>query len=120
MFQALTTRVRTLRGAAQTQRFQMSTTTLGTADRAIGKVRQIPLVGLFWIPAERFVEWRLDAWTDPRIEGFADLNAKKTIAAVKELDDRYALLAARLREAETKNRKTVLGAIDDQLQKLAA
>lgn len=120
MFQALTHRVRTLHGTAQQQRFVLSTTTLGTADRAIDKVRQIPVVGLFWRPAERFVEWRLAAWTDPKIDGFAELNARKTIAAVKELDDRYALLAARLREAETKNRKTVLAAIDDRLTRLTA
>ncbi len=120
MFDTLTNRVRTLRDTAVTRHFQMSTATLGTADKAIDRVRQIPVVGLFWRPAERFVEWRLDAWTDPKIDGFTELNARNTIAAVKELDDRYALLAARLREAETKNRKTVLAAIDDRLERLAA
>lgn len=120
MFQILTQRVRTLRGTAQTRRFHVSTTTLDTADKAIDRVRQIPVVGLFWIPAERFVEWRLDAWTDPKIEDFESLNAKKTIAAVKDLDDRYALLGARYREANTKNRKTVLAAIDDRLSRLVS
>ena len=36
------------------------------------------------------------------------------------LDDLYALLAARYREANTKQRKTVLAAIDDQLSKMGA
>ena len=103
-----------------TRRFKVSTQTLQTADQAIDRVRQIPVIGLFWKPAEQFVEWRLDAWTDPKIDGFADLNAKKTIAAVRELDDRYALLAAQLREANGKSRKTVLAAIDDRLSKLGA
>jgi hypothetical protein len=120
MLETLNGRVRALRGAAQTRHFQVSTQTLQTADQVIDRVRKIPVIGLFWLPAERFVEWRLQTWTNPHIDDYDSLNAKKAIAAVRELDDLYSLLAAHHRESQTKQRKTVLRAIEDRLSKLDA
>lgn len=62
----------------------------GAANRLLGRFLQVP------------------------VEGWDDLNAKKAIAAVEELD-RAGLLAVRRHEVETKNRVTVLRAIDQRL-----
>ena len=48
---------------------------------------------------------------------YADLNAKKAMAAIKDLG-RVDLLRVRRFEAENKNRKTVLDAIDAALARL--
>lgn len=74
----------------------------------------VPALGRVASAAGGLVERRLERLAEVPVDGWAELNARNAIAAVKGLD-RRALWAARRQEAATKNRKTVLKAIDTAL-----
>ena len=68
---------------------------------------------------EDLVTRRLDSVTVPRIEGYDDMNAKNTIRAIRGLDWLDLLKVARYEEL-TRNRKTVIQAVEHALKGLRA
>ena len=68
---------------------------------------------------EDLVTRRLDAVTAPRIENYDDLNAKDSIRALRGLDWLDLLKVARYEEL-TRNRKTVLQAVERALAGIRA
>ena len=68
---------------------------------------------------EDLVTRRLDAVTVPRIESYDELNAKDSIKALRGLDWLDLLKVARYEEL-TRNRKTVLQAVERTLEGLRA
>ena len=87
---------------------------LERVDDTLDRLDEVPAVGRLASAFATLVERRLEAMSDVPVEGWADLNAKKAILAVRELD-RAGLRAARLHESRHKERKTVLAAIDGAL-----
>jgi len=84
------------------------------ADDALDRIDELPAIGRIASAAAMVVERRLDRLSEVPVDGWADLNAKTAIRAVKDLD-RSALRWARLHEQRHKERKTVLAAIDEAL-----
>lgn len=82
---------------------------------ALGRADDLPVVGRLVAPVERLVDGRIERLAAVPVDGWDGLNARNAIAAVKGLD-RVGLLAVRRREAATKDRKTVLAAIDKALE----
>jgi hypothetical protein len=102
----LRTRVRKVRNDGGDRLWELGTVTFEQLDQWLDARERLP-VG----PIARLVERRLAALTEVPVDGWDELNAKQAVAAVRELD-RTGLRKARRREATTKNRKTVLAAIE--------
>jgi 2-methylisocitrate lyase-like PEP mutase family enzyme len=107
-------RVRRAREAGADRLFALRVQALERADDALDRVDELPAVGRVASAVATVVERRLERLATVPVDGWAELNAKKAIQAVKELD-RTGLRAARLHEARNKERKTVLAAIDGAL-----
>ena len=93
----------------------LHTSALERAHGLLARADGWPAVGRLAGAANRLVDRLL---TVP-VEGWDELNAKKAIAAVENLD-RRGLLVVRRHELRTKNRVTVLRAIDQRLATPAA
>lgn len=94
--------------------FALRVQALERADDALDRIDELPAIGRVASAAATLVERRLEAMSSVPVDGWAELNAKKAIRAVKELD-RSGLRAARLHESRHKERKTVLAAIEGAL-----
>lgn len=68
--------------------------------------------------AEKLVDQRLNSLTAVPIPNYEALNARDASRAVRDLESRVALLVVCRHEEAHKNRKTVLRAIEEQLQRL--
>lgn len=110
----LGSRVRKARIEGSDRWFELRATALERAGGLIDRAADKPAVGKLAEVASRLVDRQLDRLTAVPVEGWDALNAKDAIQAVATLD-RAALRAARKREVATKDRKTVLKAIDARL-----
>ena len=90
------------------------TSALTRASALIERADDWPAVGRLATVAGKAVDRELDRLTAVPVEGWDALNARKAADAVANLD-RIGLVAARRRELATKNRRTVLRAIDARL-----
>ena len=88
--------------------------TLERVDELLDRADALPAVGRLAGAAGSVIERRLARLAAVPVADWDGLNAKSAIAAVRDLD-RAGLRAARRREAATKERKTVLQAIDSRL-----
>jgi len=107
-------RVRRARHAGSDRLWSLRVQALERADDALDRVDELPAVGRVASAAATLVERRLEQLSTVPFDGWSELNAKKAIRAVKELD-RTALRAARLHESRHKDRKTVMAAIEGAL-----
>lgn len=107
-------RVRKARVEGSDRWFELRATALERAGTLIDRAAEAPAVGRLAEAAGRLVDRQLDRLTAVPVEGWDGLNARDAIRAVATLD-RAGLRAARKREAATKERKTVLAAIDARL-----
>jgi hypothetical protein len=92
---------------------------LERVDELLESAESAPVLGRVASAGGQLVERRLERLTKVPVDGWNELNAKNAIAAVRDLD-RRGLWAARRREEATKNRKTVLRAIDKALEPVGA
>jgi hypothetical protein len=92
----------------------MRTSALSRASELIDRADDLPAVGRIATAAGKVVDPELERLTAVPVEGWDELNARKAADAVASLD-RIGLVAARRREVATKNRVTVLRAIDARL-----
>ena len=114
----MTTRLRT---AGTEGRHRLLSLQADVLDRTGDLLERSPeVVGIRQLAgaAQKLVSYRLDRLTHVDVDGWDAANARTAIKQVKEIEDRGTLLALRRREAVTKNRKTVLGAIDERLERL--
>ncbi|MDP6933675.1 MAG: hypothetical protein QGG40_12205 [Myxococcota bacterium] len=111
-------RVEVVVGDGQEQLWLLETRALQAMDELLGRaVVEWPVVKDAAEEAEKLVTERLDGILAVPVVDYADLNARKAMAAIKDLG-RVDLLRVRRFEAENKNRKTVLAAIDRELKQL--
>ena len=109
------TRTRRARDEGRERLWALRTTALERAHHLFDRADDWPAVGRVAGAANKLV----DRWLQVPVEGWDDLNAKRAVEAVANLD-RIGLLAVRRREAATKNRVTVLRAIDERLSSQTA
>lgn len=112
--QALGRRARTVEvrlWQAQTETLEKVGAWLHETPRALG-----PLTGA----AGKLVDKRLGALTTVPVAGYDELNARDASRTVRDLESRVALLVIRRHEEATKNRKTVLRAVEEQIARLEA
>ena len=110
--------VQTAKNSGQERLWTLETSALEAAEGLLGKADETKLAK--WTASlEDLVTKRLDTVTAPSIEGYDTLNAKATIKAVKGLDWLELLKVARY-EQMTRNRKTVLGAVESELEAIQA
>jgi hypothetical protein len=107
-------RVRRVRDDGRERLWTIRTTALSRASDLIDRADDWPAVGRIASAAGKVVDRELDRLTAVPVEGWDELNARKAADAVAGLD-RIGLVAARRREVATKNRVTVLRAIDARL-----
>lgn len=101
---------------SQERWWNLETSALEAAEGFLGKADETVLAK--WANGlEDLVTKRLDAVTLPAIENIESLNAKDTIKALKGLDWLELLKVARY-EQLTKDRKTVLQAVEAELEAL--
>ena len=97
----------------QERLWNLETRALETAEDLLGRADDTKLAK--WTTGlEDLVTKRLDSVTVPNVEGYDSLNAKDTIKAIKTLDWLELLKVARY-EQLTRNRKTVLEAVENAL-----
>ena len=112
-------RAHVARGESEERLWRMETSALEGVVDLLGNLDDLPVMGRVVPGAERLVGQALDQVTAVPVEGYADLNAKTAAKAVRGLS-RVALLRVQRFEAGHKDRKTVLDAIDRELDKLMA
>lgn len=117
---ALERRARKVREEGEERLWSVQTRALERVGTWLQGVPAVPVLQPLADAAERLVDKRLTSLKTPPIEDYDALNAKNAIAAIRGVDSRVALRVVREREVETKNRKTVLRAIDERLEALAA
>lgn len=91
------------------------TTALENVESLLAATPEVPVVGPLADRAEAAVAQHLADVTAVNIDGYAEMNAKDAIKAVKAVEGRCALHNVRRFESANKARKTVLKAIDDLL-----
>ncbi len=95
----------------------LRTTALEEVEGWLEHTAEVPVLHRVTTPVEKLVHERLEADLALPLEGYAAMNAKTAIQAVRGLDH-LDLLRVRRHEAENKVRKTVLAAIDGELEHL--
>ena len=112
-----------VRGEGQEKIWNLQTTALDQAIDLLEQVDELPdAVQKAAGPLDRLVRQRLEDITASPVDGYSALNVRQVGSALANLDW-LDLVKVRRIEVETKNRKTVLGAIDvalARLQKVAA
>lgn len=107
-------RLRQVRDDGRLRLWTLRTNALTRAHDLFDRADDWPAVGRLASVAGRAVDRQLDRLTSVPVAGWDELNARRAVEAVGTLD-RMGLVAARRRESSTKNRKTVLRAIDVRL-----
>ncbi len=111
-------RVHKTRGESLERFWTVRTTTLERVEGLLGKSADVPVLGTLTSAANKLVHSRLETLTALPIEGYADLNARAAIKAIKAIDGRVALCSIRRFEAANKNRKTVLAALEAEVARI--
>jgi len=108
--------IKTAKNSSQERWWTLETNALEAAEGFLGKADETVLAK--WANGlEDLVTKRLDAVTLPSVENYDLLNAKDTIKALRGLDWLELLKVARY-EQLTKDRKTVLQAVEAELEAL--
>lgn len=107
-------RLRRARDDGRERLWTIRTSALSRASDLVDRADEWPAVGRLATVAGKVLDRELDRLTAVPVEGWDELNARKAADAVAKLD-RVGLVAARRRELATKNRVTVLRAIDARI-----
>ncbi len=107
-----------VRTGGQERIWTLHTTALAEVEDLLGRTAELPVVGRVTMPVERLVADRLEASLAVPLADYDALNAKTVRAVVKGLDH-LGLLRVRRYETEHKARKTVLDAVEKELEKRA-
>jgi hypothetical protein len=94
--------------------------TLATGAALFARGTQWPVFGRLAKRGEARLHARLERFVTPKLEGFAELNAKRLVSAIRDIDSRSELLAIRHQEQINKARKTVLASLDRAFTRLEA
>ena len=105
------------RGQSRARAWTLETRTLERADGLLNRGEELPVLGRVVRPASRVVHGRLEAVTEPPVEGYGDLNARNAARAVRGLAPVDLLKIERVEKA-TKSRKTVSDAIARERDRL--
>ncbi len=107
------------RGEGRERLFLVEAEALERLDGLLEAASELPVVGpRLATPVARVVQTTVERRTLPALEGYDELNAKAAARAVRELDH-LGLIKVRRHEAANKGRKTVLDAVERQLQLLS-
>jgi hypothetical protein len=107
-----------VRGESQGRLWALETTALDWLETALESTESLPEVfGKVTGPVEDFVHQRLDTVAACPVENYEALNARNAARAVRNLDWLDLLRIRRIEEG-TKDRKTVLDAIETTLERL--
>ena len=110
-------RARMSHGSSQEWLFEVQAETLIKVEGLIEGAPELPLLQRFIDSAEQRVNDRLSSYTAPPIPDYETLNARNASKAVVGLD-RVDLLRVERLERGQKNRKTVIGAIERERNRL--
>ena len=113
LIERLRRQVMAMRNSGQERVWNFETTALEAVEGMLAKGDDTPIEKLT-SSLEDLVTRRLDVVTAPRIENYDALNAKESIRALRGLDWLDLLKVARYEEL-TRNRKTVLQAVERAL-----
>jgi len=91
--------------------------TLTKVEDFLSNAPDLPVLGQVADAAERLVHGRIEATTAVPVQGYDDLNTRKVGEAIQDMG-RVDLLKVRRYELANKNRKTVLGYIERELNRL--
>jgi len=111
-------RAHNARGQGAERLWTARTTALERVEVLLGKSSDVPVLGGLTAAANKVVQGHLDSLTAINIDGYADMNARAAIKAVKATDGRIALCSLRRFEAANRNRKTVLAAIENEIARI--
>ena len=114
----LTTRVKHLREGGEERLWELEQGALERGGDLLERVQDVPVVSRVVPTADEKRKQWLEAITTPPIADYDALNAKNAANAVRGLS-RMDLLKVRRYEAAHKDRKTVYGAVDKELEKLS-
>jgi len=107
-----------MRGQGRERVWRASADTLEAIETFIGRAPEnLPVLSKVADAAERLVHGQYEAFTRVSLEDYATMNAKEAIRIVVGLDHLELLRVQRF-ELATKNRKTVLSAIDKSIAQL--
>ncbi len=104
------------RTGGQERIWTLHTTALSEVEDLLQRTAELPVLSRVTTPVERLVAERLEATLAPPLQGYDGMNAKSVRLAVRELDH-LGLLRVRRHEQDHKGRKTVLDAVENQLEK---
>ena len=107
-----------VRTGGQERLWTLHTTALEEVEGWLGRTVELPVVSRVMVPVERLVHDRLEATVAVPLADYETLNAKSAARAIRDLDH-LGLLRVRKHEEANKCRKTVLDAIEAQLEKRA-
>ncbi len=107
------------RGEGRARLFLVEAQALERLDGLLEAASELPLVGpRVATPVARALQTTVERRTLPDLQDYDQLNAKAAARAVRELDH-LGLIKVRRHEAANKGRKTVLDAVERQLQVLS-
>lgn len=116
---ALERRAQSVRAEGEERLWRAQTRALERVGAWLHEAPRVPGLAPLAGAAEKLVDRRLQSLRAVPIADYDSLNARNASSAVRDLDSRVALIVVREHEAATKNRKTVLRAIEEQLARLA-
>jgi hypothetical protein len=106
------------RGDSVERLWNARTVALEQVESLLVKSTEVPVIGGLTAAANKVVQNHLDSLTAVSIDGFADMNARDAIKAIKVIEGRVALCSLRRFEMTNKNRKTVLAAIETEIARI--
>ncbi len=104
------------RSTGQERMWTFQTTALEEVEGWLEHTADLPVIKRVTTPVERLVHDRLEASLALPVEGYDEMNAKTAIRSLRNLDH-LDLLRVRRREEDHKARKTVLEAVEKELER---
>jgi len=111
-------RAHSARGEGVERLWSARTSALERVETLLGRSSDVPVLGGITSAATKVVQNHLESLTAVQIEGFATMNARDAIKAIKVTEGRVALCNLRRFETANKNRKTVLAAIEQEIARI--
>lgn len=106
--------VHNAREAGETQLWQMHLTTLERAQQLLDRTPEVPVLERVGSGARGLLESLERTTTQPPMADYDDLNVRKVMGALRDLD-RLGLLRLHHYEAHHRGRKTILDAVQREL-----
>jgi hypothetical protein len=107
-----------VRTGGQERIWTLHTTALTEVEDLLLRTTEVPVLSRVTTPVERLVSERLEATLAVPLAEYDGMNAKTASRAVRDLDH-LGLIRVRRYEQDHKGRKTVLDAVEAQLEKRA-